>query len=531
MKYEFMKIKKYIMSFLIESEWQNIKSNIIKVKDKNVTKYNINNIINNIKKNDYTKQCFINELMLFLKNGLKYNKCTITEHEWVKYYKQLLYDEKLISSLPQIIDFDGLDNINIFELNILMEKCKLIQYDINLQTKLLNLFNECWKYKKIPDEWLISKIKSIHKNGDKNICNNYRGINLINWACKLYSKILNNRLKPIMENLISEEQSGFRKNRSIKDNIYILHEIIRNRKKETYFAFIDFKKAFDNVDREILWNIMHLHGYPPHLINAIKSLYENTRIIVKSKVIKINKGIKQGCAVSLSLFNIYIDHIMNEWKQHNIKGIELNDNTNLNYILYADDLVIISTNKNDFIHGIDMLNNLSKKYKLPISFEKTKVMAFKGTETINIEIYIDDNLIQQVDCFTYLGYEISYTNKINLLYKLNQFDKICNLIINSLKDKVDIKIIIHVYKILAVPIFTSRFIFYELSSEEENIITRHEMHFLKNILDFNLEDDIIRQILDVYKLVDKINESKYKWKERLSSMDYDRLPMKIVNFH
>ena len=92
---------------------------------------------------------------------------------------------------------------------------------------------------------------------DKRIPLNYRGISLLSVVSKLYSAVLNNRFLNYLEdeNLLAEEQNGFRRKRSCEDHVYSACTLIRNRllqKKDTFGVFIDFQKAFDYVDRNVL---------------------------------------------------------------------------------------------------------------------------------------------------------------------------------------------------------------------------------------------------------------------------------------
>ena len=88
-------------------------------------------------------------------------------------------------------------------------------------------------------------------NKDKRIPLNYRGIHLLSVVSKLYSSILNERLLTYLdtENMLVDEQNGFRPNRSCQDHVYTACTVIQNRKKHT---FIDLQKAFDFVDRDAL---------------------------------------------------------------------------------------------------------------------------------------------------------------------------------------------------------------------------------------------------------------------------------------
>jgi hypothetical protein len=116
---------------------------------------------------------------------------------------------------------------------------------------------------------------------------------------------------------------------------------------QKFILFIDCEKAFDRVPQGKLWNIMKNKGFPDHTVKTVQSLYINTRIkIVKgtsvsNKEIHIHQGVKQGCPMSPTLFNIFIDEVIRQWQDVLIKDFKIG-NTVLNTILFADDKAIIS---------------------------------------------------------------------------------------------------------------------------------------------------------------------------------------------
>ena len=84
--------------------------------------------------------------------------------------------------------------------------------------------------------------------------------------------------------LHTEEQNGFRKERSCIDHLYTLTSLIKNRKirkKQTFVCFIDAKKAFDSVNRDMLWYKLMKIGVTGSFLNAVKSLYDVTNSSVK----------------------------------------------------------------------------------------------------------------------------------------------------------------------------------------------------------------------------------------------------------
>jgi len=136
-----------------------------------------------------------------------------------------------------------------------------------------------------PDEWSLAIIQPLLKKGDPNVSDNYRGISLLSICSKLYSFILNKRItKWIGESeLIGEEQAGFREKHSTTDHIFTLFaltqkQLIRHRK--LYVAFIDFRKAFDSVCREKLWDVLSNNGLKGKILSALKSMYSTVKACV-----------------------------------------------------------------------------------------------------------------------------------------------------------------------------------------------------------------------------------------------------------
>ena len=101
------------------------------------------------------------------------------------------------------------------------------------------------------------------KKGDDKNPDNYRGMSLLSVVSKVFTAILNKRLYTWAEHeqKISKEQAGFRKGYSAVDHIFTLTSVITkklNSKRggKVYVAFVDYKKAFDTVNREALWNVL-----------------------------------------------------------------------------------------------------------------------------------------------------------------------------------------------------------------------------------------------------------------------------------
>jgi sorting nexin-29 len=120
----------------------------------------------------------------------------------------------------------------------------------------------------LPDQLKESLIVPVHKKGDKIGCDNYRGIPLLSTTYKILSNILLSRLGPYIDEIIGDHQCGLGRIRSATDQIFCIRQILKNKWKysETvHQLFIDFKKAYDSVRREVLYNILIEFGVPMKL--------------------------------------------------------------------------------------------------------------------------------------------------------------------------------------------------------------------------------------------------------------------------
>jgi transcription initiation factor TFIIIB Brf1 subunit/transcription initiation factor TFIIB len=98
----------------------------------------------------------------------------------------------------------------------------------------------------------------------------------------------------------------------------------------------------------------------------------------RSKSVEINKGIRQGCPLSPTLFNIYLDEIITKWQKRDISGIKPSKNQQLSTLLFADDQAIIADREDNLQTAAHKLNQIITEYGLTISVQITKSMAFRG---------------------------------------------------------------------------------------------------------------------------------------------------------
>ena len=273
----------------------------------------------------------------------------------------------------------------------------------------------------IPSLWRKAIIYPILKDpsSDRRIPMNYRGISLLSCISKLYSAFINNRLKTYLEEneLLSDEQKGFRAGRSCEDHVFTLNSLIRN--NESIFAtFIDLKKAFDFVDRDMLLCKLLLYKVDGKIYQSIKSIYANTTACVTLNGKSTNwfdckSGVKQGDNCSPTLFSIFIDDLVRELNDLGL-GINVGE-VKVSLLLYADDIVVVAYNEQDMQVLLDKLHEWCKRWRVLINREKTKAMHFRRgrRERSEFQFRIGDNILEYTDHYKYLG--VIFTKKKKMI--------------------------------------------------------------------------------------------------------------------
>ena len=266
----------------------------------------------------------------------------------------------------------------------------------------------------------------IHKKGDKNDPNNYRGIMLISAYAKLFSLVLRNRLNSWRENndKFNEFQFGFRDGRSTSDCIFILHSLIQRVLKDNakmYCAFIDYEKASDTVIRDALWFKLTDNGVSSKLTRMLRSSYHKVLAAVKmqsdvSSFFEIALGVKQGEPLSPLWFILFINDIYSDLtvvdKLGEVAGVSINQICFF-LLLFADDMVIFSKDPMELHTLLEKLHVYSSEWGLKVNIRKTKICVFEKRRTQRNQTWsINGELLETVDSFCYLGMKFHYNGNL-----------------------------------------------------------------------------------------------------------------------
>uniref|UniRef100_A0A0N5BEU3 Reverse transcriptase domain-containing protein n=1 Tax=Strongyloides papillosus TaxID=174720 RepID=A0A0N5BEU3_STREA len=213
----------------------------------------------------------------------------------------------------------------------------------------------------------------------KLITTNTRPIAILQGDYKLFTSMLLDKIRNKIECNLDREQAGFRQRKNTITNTFILKTIMQKTtefKIPLFIIFIDFKKAFNNIEHSYLFSTLGEIGLSLHEIKIIQKLYKDSRMLIpclRSSSIQIfsSKDVKQGDSLSPVLFIVALQAIISSVKNGlksshlnvvlRIKNPDNDDFTQLFYLAYADDIAIFSTSQSTSEFLASSLEKHSKK--------------------------------------------------------------------------------------------------------------------------------------------------------------------------
>uniref|UniRef100_A0A803TR72 Reverse transcriptase domain-containing protein n=1 Tax=Anolis carolinensis TaxID=28377 RepID=A0A803TR72_ANOCA len=296
---------------------------------------------------------------------------------------------------------------------------------------LKDLMNQILQGQDIPDSWKTADIICIPKeNTDNTDVRNYRPISLLNSDYKMFSNILANRLKDLLNTWIAEDQKGFLPGRKMRDNVRCILDIIeyyeKNHQKEVALLSVDAEKAFDNLN----WNFFKLAfqeidiGF--HFKNAINKIYErqNARVMINGRTsaeLKIEKGTRQGCPLSPLIFIFALEILLRNINQDKeTRGLRINKK-DFKVRAFADDVIcIVEEPRKNIESWIIKIEEFGKLAGFHLNKKKTKMLT-KNITKKNQETLQKITGIEVVPKIKYLG--IWLTKKNAQLLENNYYQK------------------------------------------------------------------------------------------------------------
>lgn len=324
-----------------------------------------------------------------------------------------------------------------------------------IATSIHFIIRSAWQLITVPNDWLDSVVTPIFKDGDVQLCGNYRPISLMPVVAKLYERVLATRISNVPG--IPDTQGGFRDGRGAIDHAFVLRELCLRRlemKQRTFVAFIDLKSAYDLTWRSGIWHhLWHRRAICGRIWFVMRDMYRRVRSRVRvndhySPWFTTSVGVKQGSCLSPILFASFISDL-DDWLSltHRCNGIPINNihqwpprgsndthrynNTHtssqhavgmngsydaprrsITCLLYADDICLLAVSRDELVRTVNATIAFARRYRFLFNARKSgwiiigqRIAADGVLNSFHIDL--DGAIMPEVDSYKYLGVDIT----------------------------------------------------------------------------------------------------------------------------
>jgi hypothetical protein len=238
-----------------------------------------------------------------------------------------------------------------------------------------------------PASWRETKLKVLFKKGEQRCLENYRPISIVPILYKVFSRIVDARLRKHIAGEQSPDQAGFRPGFGCEDHLFamaMLGEKCSEFNIRVWVVAVDFKKAFDSVEHESIWEALSELGAPQKYVEALRKLYDGQRGKVvadkESKPFSVDRGTKQGDPVSPTLFNAVVEVLMRKLKRKWAKkrwgmDVDFGWPKQLQNLRFADDLILVGKTLGQATQMLGDLMVEAGKVGLGVHAGKTKILS------------------------------------------------------------------------------------------------------------------------------------------------------------
>ncbi|MCH87793.1 ribonuclease H, partial [Trifolium medium] len=265
-----------------------------------------------------------------------------------------------------------------------------------VEQSLCSFISQMWNSPSIIASINQTDICLIPKLDKPEFVNQFRPISLCNVSYKIITKIIVNRLKPLIPNIISPYQTGFVPTRNIHENIIVAQEMIHSmykmRGKVGFFAIkVDLAKAYDRLRWSFIQDILVEVGLPENLINIIMHCVSTVTTNVmwngkRSTFFRPERGIRQGDPMSPYLFVLCMDKlshlIAKEVDNKDWMAMRAGRNgPHISHLMFADDLLLFGkATEKQMECTMRTLDKFSKMSGQMVSLEKTRIYFSKNVD-------------------------------------------------------------------------------------------------------------------------------------------------------
>ena len=265
---------------------------------------------------------------------------------------------------------------------------------------LVDVYNNIFLQGKLPKTMRSSIVNLIFKKkGSPLLLKSWRPISLLNLDYKILTRILANRIRPVINDILNPYQSSGCKNRSIINNALNLQNILmyaEHKDIPVALVSLDNEKAFDRVERNFIYKTLLKYNFPTHVVRWFEIIYTDihSKIMVNgafTRDISVDRGVRQGCPLSMLLYVLSLEPLIYKINSNPlIRGISLpNINTQVKNVQHADDTTAIITTALSYKYLEQEHNKFGKISGSKTNQDKTEIFTTRFIEGLPLEFQKD----------------------------------------------------------------------------------------------------------------------------------------------
>nr|VZI21262.1 unnamed protein product [Spirometra erinaceieuropaei] len=397
------------------------------------------------------------------------------------------------------------------------------------------------------------------RKGNRQVCDNHRGISLLNIAGKIFARILLNRLNNHLEQgLLPESQCGFRRHRGTTDMIFAarhLQEKCQEMRTHLYSTFVDLTKAFDTVNREGLWKIMQKFSSPERFTQMVRQLHDGMMARVTdngavSEAFAVTNGVKHGCVLAPTLFSLMFSAMLMDAYRDERPGIRIAyrtdghllnhrrmnfrsrvSTTTVHELLFADDCALNTTSEAEMQRSMDLFAAAWENFGLVINTQKTVVMHQPPPNSATApnappQINVNGTQLQVVENFPYLGSTLSRNTKIddevaNRISKASQaFGRLQSTVWN--RHGLHLSTKLKMYKAVILPTLLYGAETWAVYTRQARRLNHFHLSCLRRVLRLNWQDRIpdteVLERTGILSIYSMLRQMQLRWNGHLDTL-------------
>ena len=309
-----------------------------------------------------------------------------------------------------------------------------------------------------------------------------------------------------------------------------------------YCSFMDLEKAYDSVWREGMWQIAEYYGIPTRIVDLLRNWYIGSSSFVRmdgeeGDLFPITTGLRQGCVMSPSLFNIYMDAMMRKVTESPIGGVMVGSERVVD-LDFADDVALLADSWLVMVAMVMRMEQVTQRFGINISAKKNEVLFIgHGEAEVRIEdLQLRGQPMKQAEQFTYLGSVITSDGKF--IHDIERRRAGATRAFGMLRQRmwgrreISLKVKMKVFNAILMPVLLYGATAWALTKTEEKRLDAFEMGMLRNILGVRWDDFVrnadIREMLGQAPVSLKLRNARMKWFGHVERMGEDRQVKRIM---